>query len=476
MSADPVRMRAATVTGRPRVLAVDDRPEQLEILDRTLGRSFDCELAGGVAEARARLEAERFELAICDIEMPGESGMVLVEEIARRWPQTAMIVVTGIDETGVSERAFELGANGYLVKPFWPGQLVISCLIALHQRRLEVAQRNHVRALESRIQDLMDMAPVPMYIKDRDLRYVIANRVATEVAGLDPGGLIGLDDGAIMSPESSALAREIDQRILNSGEPFEGEEELQVGSERRTFLSVKFPYVDDEGEIIGISGVSTDISGQKRAEQLERDFAQAQLRAVEELRRSRLETVERLARAIELRDGETGAHVNRMARVAALLGQLAGLGSDRVELLRAAAPMHDIGKIATPDEILRKDGPLTAAEFETMKRHTIVGYDILSGSDSRLLQMAAHIALTHHEWFDGSGYPGGRTGEEIPLEGRIVAVADVFDALLSDRPYRPAMAVEEAAAVIEAESGSHFDPAIATLLLDNLEEALSRRR
>ena len=475
MAPEPARMRVETAGDCARVLAVDDRAEQLRIAERALGGNFEFSFARNVEEARERLAAGSFELAICDIEMPGESGLVLVEELADTRPEIAVIVVTGIDDVAVAERAFGLGANGYLVKPFWPGQLKISCLLALHQRQLEIAQESHMRTLESRMQNLMDRAPVPMYIKDRELRYVVANRVAAEVAGLDPGGLIGLDDSAIMSADSSELAREVDRRILETGEPFEGEERLQVGLEERTFLSVKFPHVDDDGEIIGVSGVSADITGQKRAEQLEREFAQAQVRAIEELRRSRLETLERLSRAIELRDGETGAHVNRMARVAALLGQLTGLPSEEVELLRAAAPMHDVGKIATPDQILRKPGKLTAEEFEAMKQHTVVGHDILAGSEGPLLQMAARIALTHHEWFDGSGYPRGLCGEEIPLDGRIVAVADVFDALLSDRPYRPAIEPQEAAAMIDSERGTHFDPSIATLLLDNFDEALARR-
>ena len=164
-----------------------------------------------------------------------------------------------------------------------------------------------------------------------------------------------------------------------------------------------------------------------------------------------------------------------MARIASYLASQLGLGDEQILLLRAAAPMHDVGKIATPAEILRKPGPLTPEERKEMERHTEVGHRILSGSESELLQMAARIALTHHEWFDGSGYPRGLAGEEIPIEGRIVAVADVFDALLSDRPYRPGMSVEEAAALIRQGSGSHFDPEVAEVLLEHLEDALELR-
>jgi putative two-component system response regulator len=146
-----------------------------------------------------------------------------------------------------------------------------------------------------------------------------------------------------------------------------------------------------------------------------------------------------------------------------------------VLLLRAAAPMHDVGKIGISDEILRKAGPLTGAERSEMERHTVIGHEILTNSASELLRIAATIALTHHEHFDGSGYPQGLAGEQIPLEGRITAVADVFDALLSDRCYRPALPVADAVALIREGRGTHFDPRVADALLDHLDEALALR-
>jgi putative two-component system response regulator len=164
-----------------------------------------------------------------------------------------------------------------------------------------------------------------------------------------------------------------------------------------------------------------------------------------------------------------------MAAVAAFLGRRLGLEPEHVLLLRAAAPMHDVGKIATPDGILQKRGPLTPEERTEMERHAAVGHQILDGSDSELLQMGAEIALTHHERWDGKGYPRGLSGEEIPIEGRIVAVADVFDALLSDRCYRPGMPLEKAVAIMREGSGGHFDPRVVDALLDHLEEVLPLR-
>lgn len=322
---------------------------------------------------------------------------------------------------------------------------------------------------------LMDRAPVPIYIKDQERRYALANRVAHEVMGLEPNDLIGLTDKEIMPAGVERLVAESDRMILETGGTYEAEETIVVSEQERTFLTVKFPFVDDTGQISGISGISTDITDKKKAEELREELAAAQERAIEELRRSRQETVERLAKAIEMHDAETGEHVNRMAAVAAFLGSQLGLDPERVLLLRAAAPMHDVGKIATPDGILQKRGPLTPEERTEMERHTTVGHQILDGSDSELLRMGAEIALTHHERWDGDGYPRGLSGEEIPIEGRIVAVADVFDALLSDRCYRAGMPLEQVLAIMRESRGSHFDPEVVDALLDHLEEVLSLR-
>lgn len=356
---------AAGADDKTRILATDDRPEVLRLIERSLGDRYECEPATSVAEAREKLAGPPCQLALCDIQMPGESGLVLVEEIARDHPGTAIVMVTGVDDPQIAEQAFRLGAHGYLVKPFWPGQLQITVANALRQHRLELAEEARNAAL------------------------------------------------------------------LGSAE--------------------------------------------EKAEALRHELIDAQRRAITDLRASRQETVERLSRAIEMHDPETGHHIDRMAQITALLGKALGLDSARVLLLRAAAPMHDIGKIATPDGVLHKPGTLTASERKRMEAHTTVGYQILADSESDLLKMAATIALTHHEWFDGSGYPQGLSGEAIPLEGRIAAVADVFDALLSDRPYRPAFSVEEAQESIASERDTHFDPVVVDALMEDFDEAVALR-
>ncbi|MGH3066193.1 MAG: HD domain-containing phosphohydrolase, partial [Gaiellaceae bacterium] len=196
-------------------------------------------------------------------------------------------------------------------------------------------------------------------------------------------------------------------------------------------------------------------------------------RSERELQRAHAETIRRLGHAAEFRDSETGGHIERMSRLCALLGRRLGLDDERCELLRLASPLHDIGKIGISDEILLKPGPLTTHERETMQGHAELGYRVLAGSQSELLELAAEIAWTHHERFDGRGYPRGLGGEEIPLAGRIASVADVFDALTSDRVYRPAFGLDETVELMRRGRGTQFDPLVLDAFLDSIPEVES---
>ena len=184
-----------------------------------------------------------------------------------------------------------------------------------------------------------------------------------------------------------------------------------------------------------------------------------------ELEETRMEIVRRLALAGEYRDNETGLHIIRMSHTARRLALAAGVSENQAELLFQAAPMHDIGKIGIPDHILLKPGKLDPDEFEIMKRHTLIGAEIIGQHHAPLLRMARSVALTHHEKWDGSGYPRGLAGTAIPLEGRLTALADVYDALTSERPYKRAWPSEEAFAFIQSQSGAHFDPKLVALFL-----------
>lgn len=194
-----------------------------------------------------------------------------------------------------------------------------------------------------------------------------------------------------------------------------------------------------------------------------------------ELHDSRLQLLRRLGRAAEFRDEETGNHILRMSYTAALLARALGWSADGVELMLNAAPMHDIGKIGIPDHILFKPGALDAAEWAVMRRHAEIGARLLEGGGCELLDLASTIAWTHHEKWDGSGYPRGLAGEAIPPAGRICAVADVFDALLSQRPYKRRWTFDEAVDHLRAGAGSHFEPRLVELFVAHLDEVAAIR-
>ena len=191
-----------------------------------------------------------------------------------------------------------------------------------------------------------------------------------------------------------------------------------------------------------------------------------------ELRASRRDTIHRLVLASELHDDETGTHVRRMSLYCRLLAA-AATGDDLfAEDVELASMMHDVGKIGIPDRILRKTGQLTADEYDEMKQHALIGHELLTDSSSELLDLGATIALTHHEWFDGGGYPNGLAGDAIPLEGRIAAIADVFDALTSHRVYRRAFDLPAAVQIMRGEGGKHFDPGLLDCFFGLLPDVL----
>jgi two-component system response regulator RpfG len=204
-------------------------------------------------------------------------------------------------------------------------------------------------------------------------------------------------------------------------------------------------------------------SNKQRALSLE----QRLLASMHEVQERERETLIRLARAIEYRDTGTNAYLERMSHFAGLIAEGMSLGDDDVRMVELAAPLHDLGKIAIPDSILLKRGPLTAEETAMMRRHPQIGHELLSDSDNRFIRAGAEVALRHHERYDGSGYPGGLTGTEIPLYARIVAMADVLDALLSPRPYKEAWELGRALEYVRDQRGMHFDPDCVDALLRN---------
>lgn len=255
-----------------------------------------------------------------------------------------------------------------------------------------------------------------------------------------------------------------------------------TGYQTRTVLAV--PLRGRDGKALGVFEVLNKAKGSftEEDEGLLRILATMAATFIEnatlydDLRRSHLETIYRMALVAEYRDQEdTGRHLRRMSRFSGILAQGMGLSFAEAEEIRYAAPLHDIGKVAIPDSILRKPAKLTPEEFDEMKKHTVYGAKMLANAESRLLRLAAKIAVGHHEWWDGTGYPYALKGDAISLEARIVTVADVFDALSSKRVYKGEWTVTDALKYIQERAGKQFDPKVVAVLAEKFSEILEAR-
>ncbi len=327
------------------ILIVDDLAIVRLSLRHILAKAgYRCREAEDVAAALAVLDEDSIDLILCDIQMPGASGLDLVKAIKHRIPDTSVVMVSSLEEAETAIECLQRGAFGYVLKPYQPREILVQVNSALRRRMLEIAFR------------------------DREAQ----------------------------------LAQKVREQTL-------------------------------------------------------------------EIRDSREEIALRLIAASEHRDNETGMHVRRIGLYAAEMARLLGWDLQGVDTIRAAAPMHDIGKIGVPDAILQKPSTLTEAEWVTMKRHTTMGATILKGSTVPFIQMGARIAIGHHEKWDGSGYPKGLRGEAITLEARITALVDVYDAVSNRRHYKEPWPEEQVVDLIQKGSGVHFDPRLVELFLANLD-------
>ncbi len=330
-----------------KILIVDDEPHISEILSRWLtSEGYRCVTASDGETALKFMEQQTFHLLISDIMMPGMSGIDLLTITRPLYPDLAVLMVTAVDDRKTAILTLELGAYGYIIKPFDKNEILISVASALERR--DISRLSH--------------------------------------------------------EYESNLAEHVRQRI---------------------------------GEV----------------------------------RKQEEEFVLRLSAAIGRRTDETPAHIKRVGLYSSeLLKAYLGWEAKEVDNIRIAAPIHDVGKIGIPESILLKPGKLTSEEFEVAKKHTEIGARIMQGSNLEVLEVAREIAMSHHEKWDGSGYPQGLAGEAIPESARIVAVADVYDSLISERVYRPALPEAEALSIMKEGKGSHFDPKILECFFDSLSE------
>ena len=315
---------------------------------------------------------------------------------------------------------------------------------------------------EARLATLVDATNDAVLSSDADGIVTSWNRAAQALYGYTEEEMIGRSVD-VLSPPTSLRDQQRMLKAVADGEQ-RTDVELQSLHKNGSLLhtSVTISRIMQDNALIGFCGVTHDIT--------DRILARAELEdrvreRTQDLSNSRAETLQRLALAAEYRDDDTAQHTDRVGKGAARLAESLKLAPSLVQSIAQAAPLHDVGKIAIPDTILLKPGPLTAEEFDAMKQHTTLGAQLLANSSSAVLQLGEQIALTHHERWDGTGYPHGLSGDTIPIAGRIVAIVDAYDAMTNDRPYRPARTTDQALAEIKACSGHHFDPVIAAAFL-----------
>ncbi len=326
-----------------RILAVDDDPLVLDVLERSLiSAGHSVVLASSAPEGRAICVAGDADVVLLDVEIGPDSGLDLAAELRSEYPFLPILIFSGHDDRETWTRALAIGVYGFLPKPVGRVALYVAVENAVRRGELERAAAAERASLESAVAE-----------RTRDLEA-----------------------------------------------------------------------------------------------------------AVDDVRAARLESVYLLAKAAEWRDSDTGEHLLRMSSICAMVAAQLGESKEHCDLVREASVLHDVGKIAIPDAVLLKPGLLSSEEEELMRRHAAIGHELLTSAASPLLQLAAEIALTHHERWDGAGYPRGLSGDAIPLVGRIAAVADTFDAITSDRPYRRARSAATAIAILEAERATQFDPAV----------------
>lgn len=345
MSCDELNWEAPD-SGCRTVLVVDDEAPVRGLLARWLrDEGWDCAQAESATSALQHLKSVPVQIVVSDINMPGQSGMWLLDQLIARFPDTSVLMLTASSDTRTAIEALTRGASGYLLKPIQREEFVFQVRQASERRQLILERRQYLHTLERRVQE-----------------QTLAIRLAHE------------------------------------------------------------------------------------------------------------ETIHRLVTAAGCRDEETGAHIRRTGLFSEVLALAAGWSTKEAEQLRMAAPMHDVGKIGIPDAILQKPGKLTPQEYEQMKQHTTIGARMLAGSASPVLQLAEKIALSHHERWDGTGYPNGLSSEAIPEAARILSIVDVYDALSHDRVYRPALPEDAVLSTMRSGQGTQFDPMLLTIFFTIFEQ------
>jgi response regulator RpfG family c-di-GMP phosphodiesterase len=496
-----------------RILVVDDEVVIRELMTDILSdEGYSVESAPDARTALEMLQdSGTFAVLFTDIMMPEMDGIELIREARKISPALVPIVMTGYATLETARAAVKEGAYDYVLKPFNLSEIKMAVNNALERSRL--ASEN-ARLLE--VTELFNISETIASIRDEQelLRYVLraalervnARRGSVMIVSPDGHTLrvacsIGLPDaadGSIVSANSSIsgwVAENVKPLLVAD---ITSNPDMEKWSQRlkdHSFISVPLerkssplgePGVSDVNHplVIAVLNVTEKEEGGQFTEgdlktlSIMANHAAAALENVhliKDIEDAQREIVFTLGEVVETRSRETGNHVRRVAEYSKVLALRCGISVSEAEIVRLASPLHDVGKVGIPDDILNKPGKLTEDEFDVIKTHAQIGYDMLKAANGRVLQSAAIIALQHHERFDGKGYPRGLQGKEIHIFGRITGIADVFDALGVERVYKKAWELEAILDYFREQRGRQFDPELVDVFFANLEEILAIR-
>ena len=449
-----------------RVLIVEDSEDDAILMLRELSKSdyqITSKRVDDSDQMAKALAEDNWDLILADYSVPGFGALSALALVKGTGLDIPFIIVTGSIDDETAVLAMKAGASDYIMKdklnrlgPAVERELRESAIRGdRKQAQAEIARTT------AKLTTIVEMLPDIFFIKDISGKYQMVNAAFEEFTGMSRSAILG-KSGHDCYPNDMAEQLQTADRESMANKTVVRIESMAVINKHTVYLdTVRVPLTDTSGAVIGIVGISRDITEKKKTEiELQQRLTQ--------LQSAWKQTVRILSDAVEVKDAYTAGHQKRVAILAVAIGQELGLSQDALTGLEMAALIHDIGKLRVPGELLSKPGKLIAAEFELIKTHSEAGREILQGAD--LPWDIAEIIFQHHERFDGSGYPRGLKGNQILLEAKIIAVADVVEAMSAHRPYRPALGIDAALNEIEHKRGQLYDPAVADACLSLYEE------
>lgn len=453
---------------RATILIVDDTPKNIQLIANVLNKVglYDILFAFNGKDALKRVQENQISLVLLDVMMPDIDGFEVATVLKSdpRYRDIPIIFVTAFNDSQNINRAYEIGAEDYITKPINPPELIsrvgthVKLYRAKQQLQLQLSENISLLEQYKNVVDKIDI------VSKTDLhgRITYVNDRFSQISQYSKEELIGKPHSIIRHPDTPKSVFEDIWSTIQSNQIWKGEiKNRKKDGSCYMVDSIIAPILDINGNAVEYMSVRHDIT----------DIYNLNV----EIENTQREIIQTLGAISETRSKETGNHVKRVAEYSYLLAKLCGLDEDESKILKNASPMHDVGKIAIPDDILNKPAKLTSNEFDIIKTHSRLGYEMLRHSQRPILKTASIIAHEHHEKYNGSGYPRGLSGENIHIYGRITAIADVFDALGSDRCYKKAWDLDAIIEFLKKESGEHFDPELIKLFLENIKEFLMIR-